>query len=276
MRHGQCYRVSDESREAYQRDGVICLRNVLTADESATMLAACLRFMADGKGRTREGKPAPSDRGRFFSAVYMSETVPEFREFRERSPLPSIAGQLMGVQQVRFFYDQLFIKEAGTQSPTPWHQDLPFWPFRGTHLLSLWVALTPVTRETSGVEYLAGSHRSGKFYRAVTPDHDPHFLNPDLEVCPDYNDAANRNDGKFLSWDMEPGDVLCHHPLTAHGAGGNSSTTSRRVGLSLRYLGRDVVWDPRPYVMRLNREPDVSAGTYPGDDKVFPSISVAA
>src|ERR1700722_14689294 len=57
--------------------------------------------------------------------------------------------------RVSLFYDQAFIKEPGTQSATDWHQDLPFWPALGNDLVSLWVALTPVTVEGSGVEYVA-------------------------------------------------------------------------------------------------------------------------
>jgi len=77
---------------------------------------------------------------------------------------------------------------------------------------------------------------------------------------------------RFLSWELEPGDVVCHHPLTVHGAGGNKSATQGRIGLSERFLGDDVQWDPRPYTVKIPNPPKVPNGAYPADDAVFPII----
>src|SRR6185295_11958619 len=118
-------------------------------------------------------------------------------------------------------------------------------------IVSIWLALTPVTLESGGVQYIAGSHRWGKFYRAVTPDEDPRFTNKALEPCPDFFDESHRAGKRFLAWDLQPGDVICHHPLTLHGAAGNASATQRRIGISLRYSGEDARWDPREFVMRI-------------------------
>jgi len=48
----------------------------------------------------------------------------------------------------------------------------------------------------------------------------------------------------------EAGDVICHHPLTVHGCGRQSSISAARA-ISVRYAGRDARWDPRPNVMRV-------------------------
>ena len=44
-----------------------------------------------------------------------------------------------------FWYDQLFVKEPGTLDPMPWHHDLPYWPFRGSQVCSVWLAIEDVT-----------------------------------------------------------------------------------------------------------------------------------
>lgn len=266
------YKVQDSERANFERDGVICLRGVVPPNEVAGMLATTLEFMESGRGRVREGKREPGAAGRFFSAAYMSATEPAFRAFAHNSVLPGVAAQLMGGETTRFYYDQLFVKEPGTQAPTPWHNDLPFWPFRGNDLISLWVALTPVNRETSGLEYVAGSHKWNKSFRAITPDYDPRFADATLEPCPDYSDPENRQGVNVVSWDMRPGDVLAHHPMAVHGAGGNASAVERRVGLSIRYLGRDVAWDPRPFTTTPPHPPAVPAGAYPADDEAFPIV----
>jgi hypothetical protein len=47
------------------------------------------------------------------------------------SPNAEIAATLMGADEVRVFYDQVFVKEPNTVEMTDWHHDLPFWPMRG-------------------------------------------------------------------------------------------------------------------------------------------------
>jgi ectoine hydroxylase-related dioxygenase (phytanoyl-CoA dioxygenase family) len=177
----------------------------------------------------------------------------------------------MGVDEVRFFYDQIFVKEPGTREVTYWHHDLPYWPMRGAHIPSLWLALTPVTRDSSGVEYIAGSHKWGKFYRAITPDRNPKLMDETLEECPDFGQRRGDPSLRFLSWTMEPGDVLVHHPLTVHGAGGNPTVDRRRLALSTRYLGDDARWDPRPATMAVDGTEGLRPGQRPASD-VFPVV----
>ncbi|MCK5343204.1 MAG: phytanoyl-CoA dioxygenase family protein, partial [Candidatus Heimdallarchaeota archaeon] len=59
---------------------------------------------------------------------------------------------------------------------------------------------------------------------------------------------------EILCWDMEAGDVLIHHPLTLHYASGNKSSTDRRRGLALRYLGDDARFDDRPGTFLENKK----------------------
>jgi len=122
------------------------------------------------------------------------------------------------------------------------------------------------------VQYVAGSHRWRRMYRAITPDYDARFMDESLEVCPDFSAGAGGPDVQLLCWDMQPGDVLCHHPLTVHGALGNRSQAQRRIGLSIRYLGADVQWDPRPHTMTLRSPPAVAPGDYPADDAALPPV----
>ena len=69
---------------------------------------------------------------------------------------------------------------------------------------------------------------------------------------------------------MQAGDCLVHHPLTVHGSEGNFSPRKRRVAISTRYMGADVRWDPRPATFAITGDPQLVAGAYPADDRVFP------
>ena len=262
--------ITDADIRAYRDDGVVCLRGLFSPEWVRRMYAATERVMQSGQGRIREGVPK-GGQGRFYGNVYMWQWDDDFRAFAFESVAPQIAARLMGQDRVRLCYDQLFVKEPDTPAPTFWHHDLPYWPFKGEDIVSIWVALTDVSLENSGLEYIAGSHKWNKWFQAITPDQDPKFMDPRAERCPDYTDHANRRpEHRYLSWDIKAGDCICHHPLTVHGAGGNASKTQRRAALSIRYMGRDVRWDPHPTAMKVSGDPELAAGAYPADDKVFP------
>jgi len=258
---------------AYDEHGVVCLRAMFDDEWVARMRAATTAYLESEVGAHRRRiAQIPGEDAIFTINSFMSVYDAEFLAFRNDSPGAEIAATLMGVDQVRFWYDQMFVKDAGTGAPTQWHHDLPFWPFRGADLVSIWVALTPVTKATSGLEYIAGSHKWGKFYCPVTPDEDAAFTDPDLEQCPDFSVRHDDPSLEFLSWDVAPGDCICHHPLAVHGAGGNASGSQRRMAISIRYLGRDVTWDRREHVMTLPEWPDLPNGAYPADDTLFPVV----
>lgn len=261
--------ITDDERATYERDGVVCIRGQFDQSWIDRMRTACERDMTAAKGRMAEilDKDGP---GRFYFKVFMWQEDHDFRDYAFTSPAPQIAAEVVGLDQVRFFYDQLWIKTPGSSAPTNWHQDLPFWPLLGNHIPSVWLALTPVTRETSGVVYIAGSHKWGKFYRAIAPNGDSRFSDPSHEECPDFHKEFDKSSYNFLSWDMAPGDVLVHHPLAVHGAGGNHSQSQGRIGLSCRYLGGDAVWDPRGNVMPFGGTQHLKSGALPADDEIFP------
>jgi ectoine hydroxylase-related dioxygenase (phytanoyl-CoA dioxygenase family) len=262
--------VTAEDVARFSEDGAICIRNVFDQEWCGRMNAAVERLLRDPGSRAREATKA-GDPGRFHMNVFMWRWDPDFRDFALNSPLPELGGTLLKQDRVSLFYDQAFIKEPGTREVTQWHQDLPFWPALGNDIVSLWVALTPVTVEGSGVEYVAGSHRWGKFYQAMTPDKDAKFTNTGLESCPDFSQLKGDPQYRFISWDCDAGDVICHHPLTVHGAGANP-LSARRAAISVRYAGRDARWDPRPHVMKCEGEPEarLKAGDSLVLDGVFP------
>ncbi len=267
------YQVSPADIDAYQRDGVVCLRGVIGQNDVQAMHDAVLAFMERSEGAIKDMDRRAEGGGRFFTSLYMGKTDEHFRAFAEKSALGAVAGQLMRADRVRFFYDQLFVKTPGKSETTKWHHDLTFWPFEGGDIISMWVALTPSDAESSGLQYVAGSHTNGKRYRPETPDLDESFGDASLERCPDYNDPAIRSSVRMLSWDMAPGDVVCHHPLVVHGASENFGDQTR-IGLSIRYFGNDVQWMPRSdlFLLPIPIPPAVEPGEYPEDDRSFPVV----
>ena len=264
--------ITEDQIHQFEEDGAICIRGQFDDEWCAHMLEVSENNMKERSGRQREVNN-PDDPGYFYVSSFMSKENKEFENYVLTSPAAEIAARLMRLDEVRFFYDQLFIKEPGTLAPTQWHNDIPFWPFAGNNIASVWMALTPVTMATSGLVYVKGSHKWNKLYQAITPDEDPAYIDEKMERCPDFHHEFENPDYEFLSWDMAPGDVIVHHPLAVHGTGKNASTTQRRVALSCRFYGGDAVWMQERktgFTVQGAVESGATSGKMPTDDKVFP------
>ena len=269
---------------AYQNDGVAILRGVVSELWVETIRNAIERLMTEG--RRGSDFSSPGDK-RFFGDMFSWTTESEFAQFLTETNLPEIAARVMNAADVRLFYDQLFVKEPGTPARTPWHQDLAYWPIEGEQILSIWIPFDDASPENGVVTYVRGSHRWGKLYRpqafsatgnrvaenGVKQSTEPMPALPDIDADP----------GSFelITWHMQPGDVLLHHPLTIHGAPGNATQDRRRRALSARYVGDDARWVERPgHFMRMPKVrqmmealdiPDLQAGDSI-DGKLFPRV----
>lgn len=260
--------ISDEEVVSFWRDGALCLRGLFGTEWVEHMREAVEEDLAHPGPLAREyGKNG----GRFLGDIGAWAVKPGLRRFVEESPAAEIAARLLKSHKVNFLYDQLFVKEPGTAAITPWHQDGPYWPVRGDQILSIWFALDDVTVESSGVEYLKGSHRWGKEYRPVSfaGDAEMYRMLPG-DTLPDIE--AMRGQFEVMNWDMKAGDCLIHHCMTVHGAPGNASSTRRRRAYATRWTGDDVVYAPREGQAAISVEPPTIAPGEPIDCAVFPRL----
>src|SRR6185503_18769057 len=92
---------------------------------------------------------------------------PLVARFVFESGVAELAASLMASTKVRFYFDQLLVKQPATVEPTPWHQDIPYWPFLGQQICSVWVALTHATVDESALEFVRGSHLWKRYYAPV-------------------------------------------------------------------------------------------------------------
>ena len=194
-------------------------------------------------GRYANVQSPADDPGFFFTEYYLTRRLDAFHRFVTESPGGEIASRLLGADEVRFFFDGLFVKEPGTRKPSQWHQDQPYYPVDGEQIMVLWTPLDPVTVQTS-LEVIRGSHRWGKWYVPVLFRSDTRLELADerYEVMPDID--AERDRHEILSWDMQPGDCIAFHGLALHGARGNPLSNRRRA-LATTWLGDDTVFAPR-------------------------------
>jgi ectoine hydroxylase-related dioxygenase (phytanoyl-CoA dioxygenase family) len=230
------------STEAFRRDGVVVLRGVLGRDALRALEAGVERNLRD-LGPLGMNATQPGDPGAFVEDFRNWQRIPEYAEAIAASGIPALAGELMGADTVRLFHDHLLVKEAGTRDPSPWHQDQPYYSIDGRQTISFWIPLDPVAR-ASTLEFVAGSHAEGRWYmpRSFVKKTAMVFDEGALEEVPDVE--ADRSAFPIVGWALEPGDAVAFDMLTLHAAGGSPT---RRRAFSLRLVGDDVRWAPRPH-----------------------------
>ena len=225
--------MSPAERESYERDGVVCLRGLFSADWLEFLAAAIEDAMAHPGPHAEEYTPK-GGAGRFFGDLELFHRLPAFRRFALESPAARIAGEAMGATRVNFFYDQLLVKEPGTAERTPWHQDQPYWAVSGRQVCSVWLALDPVPEDV-GVEYVCGSHAWPEFSPYHFADGTP-YAGTGLPALPDIEKERSKH--RIARFAMAPGDCLVFQAMIVHGAPGNRGAGRRRA-LSTRWAGDD-------------------------------------
>lgn len=101
------------------------------------------------------------------SERYLWPTHDWMRRFCAETPLPEIAGRCMGSAWARLLFRPPLLSEAGGSDDTPWHQDLALLAgSRPTDRLRLG-GPHPLRPESSGLQFVRGSHNWGKMHRPV-------------------------------------------------------------------------------------------------------------
>ena len=223
----------------FQRDGVVKVEG-LFADWVGVMTAGVARNLADPSEYASENEVA---KGRFFDDYCNWQRIPEFEQAIRDSPAAELAATVMQSGTAQFYHDHVLVKEPSTPTPTPWHQDSPYYFVEGEHTVSIWMPLDPVAE--ASLRFIAGSHKWDRMVRPVSWADDSDFYDSDHDWIPVPDPDENPADMKVLEWPMQPGDAVLFDYRTVHGARGNFSDTTRRA-LSLRWVGDDARYVARP------------------------------
>lgn len=258
--------ITEEEIRTYQEDGIVCLRQLFDAKTVAMLRGVVDRDMKNpgpmALDATRDGE------GRFFGNTFVWQHYPELKEFVFESPAADIASAILQSPKVNIIFDQFLVKEPGTSTPTLWHHDQTYWPVAGDQVCTLWLALDPVTNESGAVEYVCGSHRWGKRFKAVSFK-DEDLYKENLPPVPDIEELRDKH--KMVQFELEPGDCTIHHGLTVHGAPGNSTLSQKRRAYIIRWAGEDVTYYPRPNLQPMLYDPEIAVGE-PIDCSLFPIV----
>jgi len=236
--------VTAKQIEEFQRDGAICLRQLLNAQEVALLRRGIDTNIERPSERAKVANE-PGTPGTFLEDFCNWQFNDDYRRFIFDSPIGAAAGLLMQSATARLYHDHMLVKEPGTTKRTPWHQDQPYYNIEGSQSCSLWIPVDPVRRHST-LEFVAGSHKGPWLMpRSFMDNKAKWFAEGALADLPDVE--AAREQFPILGWEVEPGDVVCFHMLTLHAAGGVDGDRRRRV-FSVRLLGDDITHAPRSWV----------------------------
>ncbi|MCH9672582.1 MAG: phytanoyl-CoA dioxygenase family protein [Gammaproteobacteria bacterium] len=259
--------ITDAEIETFENDGVVCLRGLFDADWVEYLRTQVEADMTAPSGMVRSANEAGGT-GNFFGDTFVSHHVSGFKQAAFDSPLAQIAGHILRASKTNLVFDQVLVKEPNTSTKTVWHHDATYWPVAGDAIGTVWLALDKATNETGAMEFVAGSHRWGQRFLAVSFDPEKKYD----EALPEVPDIeSNRSDYRIISYDLEPGDCTVHHGLTLHAAPGNASTDQRRRAYLTRWAGDGVTYNPRPNLQRMLRDPGIAPGA-PLDCELFPVV----
>jgi ectoine hydroxylase-related dioxygenase (phytanoyl-CoA dioxygenase family) len=260
--------------EAFERDGAILVKNAVSEKWVKRLLTVIDKNLSNPSKWANDNDQG--DGVRMFTDRYQWRSNETIRDYIFNSGIAGLVAQAMGSSTARFYFDHLLIKEPNTNIATPWHQDTPYWPFKGYQIASAWLSLTKNTVQQSSMEFIRGSHRSRDIYRPEAfggGDKNPNASWTGKQGGkPVPAIEADRDAFDILGFDVEPGDAIIFSAWTLHGAPGNTTGNTRRAALSTRWLGDDVTWYPHVGADPIVGSEDVSikSGEAPHDDEVFP------
>ncbi len=216
-------------KSQFDRDGFVLVRQLLPAGEFDVLKCELDRYI-------REIVPTLPDTDAFFIDRSRPKTLkqlqhmgrdPFFRDYARHPTWTALAASLLG-EEVQSDEPEWFNKPAGTNSPTPPHQDNYYFCLTPPHVVTIWMALDPVDDENGCLRYVRGSHIFG--VRAHSRSNILGFSQGITDFGPD--DVARE-----VAMHIQPGDVVVHHGNTIHRAEPNRSATRDRRSFAQVYRG---------------------------------------
>ena len=270
----QTYEISSETLpdaaiEAYEADGVVCLRRAIS-DAWLAVIEEGIDAALSGASTDLDVVKVEGDKGRFSVSSQAWQNVDQFRRYIFDSPLADLSRQVLRSRTLTLFYDFLLIKEANSNSAaTPWHQDHSYYPLTGTQVINCWTALDPIPVETA-LRFWKGSHAPGVVYRAANFEDPTKAYKHARASHPPLPDVDADPAAEVITTAMEPGDLLIFNSRTLHAAPGNR-LSRRRAGFSINWVGDDTRYDDVP-ALETYRDPGLKTGDPISKVAKFPQV----
>ena len=208
--------LSNSEIQQFRQRGLLFPKRVLTPGEAARLLQQ-LELYESQTGGVIAGKWR-----------YKSHLVfPWINQLMGEERILQLVRCLLG-NDLMVWTTHIYPKEAGDGRFISWHQDSAHWGLDSNQIVTVWVALTEVTRENGCMRMLAGSHHKGAVQHKDTWD-------PDNILTRGQTIKAHVDPDTSIAVELKPGEASFHHVKLWHGSDPNQSN-DRRVSIAIRYI----------------------------------------
>lgn len=213
--------LSADELAAYQRDGYLFPRRVMTANEAAACRAS-LDAYYEKYGDAARGNGLMTKKPHLL-----------LRWIADLIRNPMIVDQVEDIigPDILCWSTALWAKQPGTKHFVSWHQDANYWGLSSTQIVSAWVAITPSTIENGCMRFQPGSHKKPLPHDDKT--HEENLLSRGQTISDGIDET------KAVDIELQPGEFALFDVNMAHSSKPNTSNDDR-IGISIRYIAGDV------------------------------------
>ena len=218
----------------YECDGVVVIRQFLSADEVAAVRAELARYIHDDLASKPADAATMEADGKTVRNLWRLEEHNEmFRSLAAREDIRAVIAPLVHGAPVLAAVET-FNKPARVGSGVPYHQDNAYFCRTPPDMLTVWIAIDPVTEANGPVFFVKGSHKLG-----VLPTKPSGVRGNSIGLAePPAVPLAEQFRGL-----LAPGDATIHHCNTIHHSAPNTTEHSR-LGLLFVFRGGHTQTDP--------------------------------
>lgn len=223
------YALTDAQIEAFNRDGFIKLKDVLTPQ----VIDAYRPLLREVTMAHNALKDIPMEQRSTYQKAFIQVT--NLWRLDERvhplvfsKRLAKIAADLLRVAGVRLWHDQSLYKEK-SGGFTPWHADQYYWPMATDRSVTAWIPLQHTPMEMGPLEFaVASQHFTGGRDLVISDESEQQL-----------QDMIAKEKFPMNSGPFDLGEVSFHFGWTYHRAGPNKTADCREV-MTMIYMDRDM------------------------------------
>jgi phytanoyl-CoA hydroxylase len=217
----------------YERDGVVVIRQFLSLQEVAAVRSELERFIRDDLSSKPKDTATMEADGQTVRNLWRLELHSEMlRSLAERKEIHELIAPLVRGESVLSAIET-FNKPARIGSGVPYHQDNAYFCRTPPDMLTVWIAIDPVTEANGPVYFVKGSHKDG-----VLPTKPSGVRGNSIGMAEPSNVPLSEQYCGLLA----PGDATIHHCNTIHHSAPNTTEQSR-LGLLFVFRGSHVQTD---------------------------------
>ena len=211
------YALTQQHREAFQRDGFVKLSNVVTAGAVIRLRQELIKLLEEAFNISIDG----GSPNRFLSLEMAWIDNPIVRAYVLSPRIGKICADLLSVPSVRLYHDNILAKQPGC-GRTPWHYDDHHFPLATDDVVTAWMPAQPIP---VGMGPLAFAKPLSVFELVKDIQFNKFDTSYDRRITEVFkSENVAIEDGAF-----DIGEVSFHHNRSFHTAAANQTSQSRIV-----------------------------------------------